>query len=129
MTLINTATLSRSNSMDSINSSLFDFMDDDQSITSTKDVMEVSFDMSNLDDDDLVSLHSQSSVDQWLALAATPIPKKNNRQPMTSSPISMINMSIVVSDSEDDSSSEQSSIDHDNGFGFEFRRRLSSDAS
>lgn len=123
MTLINTSTISRSTSMESINSSLFDFIDDDRSISnstaSAKDV-EVSFDISNFDDDDLVSLHSKNSVDQWLALAASPVPNKT-RPPMTSPPpVTMINMSIVVSDSEECSSSEQSSVDDEEGYGLGF---------
>ena len=122
MTPITIATISRSPSIASISSSLFDFIDDDNSVSSSssssasiKDV-EVSFDMAKLDDDDLVSLHSKSSVEEWLALVASPIPKKT-RPPMTSPPVSMINMSIVVNDNEDESSSEQSLDDDDFGFG------------
>lgn len=120
MTLLTTATISRSPSMESISSSLFDFIEDDSSFSgsssaSMKDA-DVSFDIANLDDDDMVSLHSKSSVNGWLALVASPVPKKT-RPSMASPPVSMINMSIVISDSEDESSSEQSLGDGDFGFG------------
>ena len=113
-------TISRSNSMESISSAMFDFLEKENDTSSVVQVdvetsfetsFEASIDMADFDFDDTASWQSKSSADVWLALVATPKAKK------TSAPLSpsLINMSIIVSDSESDSDDEHSLNDDDFG--------------